>query len=101
MEVVRYTFPTWVVPLSNVIFILTAVMVINSVIRLLKSSFALGQGELILLYVTPQLRDNARWLRCIASDSLRAWTQFLVRNGRKRMAYAILAPPPAMAHGFR
>lgn len=64
MELVRYTFPTWVVPLSNVIFILTAVMIINAVIRLLllnskfwlasgaKSSFALGQGELLLLYVT-------------------------------------------------
>ena len=52
MEVVRYTFPTWVVPLSNVIFILTAVMLINGVIRLLKSDFALGQGELLFLYVT-------------------------------------------------
>ena len=52
MEVVRYTFPTWVVPLSNVIFILTAVMVINGVIRLLRSDSALGQGELLLLYVT-------------------------------------------------
>ena len=52
MEVVRYTFPTWVVPLSNVIFILTAVMLINSVIRLLSNNFALKQGELLLLYVT-------------------------------------------------
>ena len=47
MELVRYTFPTWVVPLSNVIFILTAVMLMNGVIRLLKSNFALGQGELL------------------------------------------------------
>ena len=52
MEIVRYTFPTWVVPLSNVIFILTAVMLINSVIRLLSSNVSLGQGELLLLYVT-------------------------------------------------
>ena len=55
MELVRYTFPTWVVPLSNVIFILTAVMLINAVIRLLKSSLALGQGELLFLYVTLSL----------------------------------------------
>ena len=55
MELVRYTFPTWVVPLSNVIFILTAVMLINAVIRLLKSSIALGQGELLFLYVTLSL----------------------------------------------
>ena len=52
MELVRYTFPTWVVPLSNVIFILTAVMLINSIIHLLKASAALGQGELLFLYVT-------------------------------------------------
>ena len=52
MELVRYTFPTWVVPLSNVIFILTAVMLMNGVIRLLRSNFALGQGELLFLYVT-------------------------------------------------
>ena len=52
MELVRYTFPTWVVPLSNVIFILTAVMLINGIIRLLKNNFALGQGELLFLYVT-------------------------------------------------
>ncbi len=52
MELVRYTFPTWVVPLSNVIFILTVVMLINGLVRLLKSSLALGQGELLFLYVT-------------------------------------------------
>lgn len=55
MELVRYTFPTWVVPLSNVIFILTAVMLMNGVIRLLNSSLALGQGELLFLYVTLSL----------------------------------------------
>ena len=52
MEVVRYTFPTWVVPLSNVIFTLTAVMLINAITRLLSIDFALKQGELLLLYVT-------------------------------------------------
>lgn len=55
MELVRYTFPTWVVPLSNVIFILTAVMLMNGVIRLLNSSLALGRGELLFLYVTLSL----------------------------------------------
>ncbi|MDE0484079.1 MAG: hypothetical protein OXI67_15990 [Candidatus Poribacteria bacterium] len=52
MELVRYTFPTWVVPFSNVIFILTAILLINIVIRLLKVNFAFGQGELLFLYVT-------------------------------------------------
>ncbi len=52
MELVQYTFPTWVVPLSNVIFLLAAVLLINGIIRLLKASFALSQGELLFLYVT-------------------------------------------------
>ena len=51
MELVRYTFPTWIVPLSNVIFILTAVMVINSLVRLLLPGIALRHGELLVLYV--------------------------------------------------
>ena len=52
MELVRYTFPTWVVPFSNVIFILIAILLINSILRLLKVNFAFGQGELLFLYVT-------------------------------------------------
>ena len=32
MELVRYTFPTWVVPLSNVIFILVLVLIINTIV---------------------------------------------------------------------
>ena len=33
MELVRYTFPTWIVPLSNVIFFLAVVMVVNHLVR--------------------------------------------------------------------
>lgn len=55
MELVRYTFPTWVVPLSNVIFILTAILLINSIIRFLNTNFVLGQGELLFLYVSLSL----------------------------------------------
>ena len=76
MEIVRYTFPTWVVPFSNVIFILTAVMLINGVIRLLKSDFALGQGELLLIYVTLSFATTRCWLRysykrsCLSLDTV-------------------------------
>ena len=51
MELVRYTFPTWIVPLSNVIFILTAVMTINALVRLFLPGIALRHGELLVLYV--------------------------------------------------
>lgn len=51
MELVRYTFPTWIVPLSNVIFILMFVIVINYLIRWLAPSIALRQDELLVLYV--------------------------------------------------
>ena len=75
MELVRYTFPTWVVPLSNVIFILTAVMLINGIIRLLKSNFALEQGEIALISVCDaQLRHNPGWMRCLSSDPICPWT---------------------------
>jgi hypothetical protein len=51
MELVRYTFPTWTVPLSNVIFILTVVTVINYAIRWIAPRAALRQDELLVLYV--------------------------------------------------
>ena len=51
MELVRYTFPTWIVPLSNVIFILTVVMVINYLVRWIDPRIALRPGELLTLYV--------------------------------------------------
>ncbi len=52
MELVRYTFPTWVVPYSNVIFILVAVLLINIFLRILKLKYTFGQGELLFLYVS-------------------------------------------------
>jgi hypothetical protein len=51
MELVRYTFPTWTVPLSNVIFILMAVVAINYLIRWIAPRAALRQDELLVLYV--------------------------------------------------
>ncbi len=51
MELVRYTFPTWVVPLSNVIFILIVLVAINAIVRHLTPRLALHQGELLVLYV--------------------------------------------------
>ena len=51
MELVRYTFPTWVVPLSNVIFILMGILVINRLIHLFAPSMALRRDELLLFYV--------------------------------------------------
>ena len=51
MELVRYTFPTWIVPLSNVIFFLAVVMVVNHLIRQISPRLALRHGELLVLYV--------------------------------------------------
>ena len=51
MELVRHTELSCVVPLSNVIFILMAVMVINYLIRWLTPSIALRKDELLVLYV--------------------------------------------------
>ena len=51
MELVRYTFPTWIVPLSNVIFFLALVMASNLLIRKIAPSLALRHGELLVLYV--------------------------------------------------
>ena len=51
MELVRYTFPTWVVPLSNVIFILVGVLVVNRLLHLVAPNLAFRASELLLLYV--------------------------------------------------
>ena len=51
MELVRYTFPTWIVPLSNVIFFLAVVMVVNHLVRQIAPRLALRHGELLVLYV--------------------------------------------------
>ena len=51
LELVRYTFPTWIVPLSNIIFILMIVMVINRLVHWITPRIALRQNELLVLYV--------------------------------------------------
>ena len=64
MELVRYTFPTWVVPLSNVIFILVLVLIINAVARYSTRLgwFPIGwtfqPQELLLLYVMLSLATS-------------------------------------------
>ncbi len=51
MELVRYTFPTWTVPLSNVIFILMVIMTLNYPVRWIAPRIALRPDELLVLYV--------------------------------------------------
>ena len=64
MELVRYTFPTWVVPLSNVIFILLLLLIVNTVINYVSSlsnlsiSCFLQPQELLLLYVMLSLATS-------------------------------------------
>ena len=47
LEVVRYTTPTWVVPLSNVLFSILVLTLLNVGLK----GFLLRQGELMGLYV--------------------------------------------------
>ena len=64
MELVRYTFPTWVVPLSNVIFILVLVLIINTVARYgtrlgwFPIGWTFQPQELLLLYVMLSLATS-------------------------------------------
>ena len=51
MEVVRYTYPTWIVPLANVIFTLMALLILNYLIGRMSPRVALRQDELLALYV--------------------------------------------------
>ena len=41
MELVRYTFPTWVVPLSNVVFVLSGLLIVNRAVRRIAPAKAL------------------------------------------------------------
>ena len=51
MELVRHTFFTWTVPLSNVIFILMIIMALNYPIRWIASRATLRRDEMLMLYV--------------------------------------------------
>ena len=51
MELVRYTFPTWVVPLSNLVFILVVIIIINLLLSWIWPRSVLRADELIVLYV--------------------------------------------------
>ena len=50
MEVVRYTYPTWIVPLANVVFTLMVVVILNDLIRRMAPRIALRQDELLVLH---------------------------------------------------
>ncbi len=50
MEVVRYTYPTWIVPLANVVFTLMVVVILNDLIRRMAPRIALRQEELLVLH---------------------------------------------------
>ena len=51
LEVVRYTTPTWVVPLSNVLFTIFVLILLNVGLKWISPKMMLGQGELMALYV--------------------------------------------------
>ncbi|MFC1717557.1 DUF6785 family protein [Candidatus Poribacteria bacterium] len=51
MEVVRYTYPTWIVPLANVVFTLMVVVILNYLIGRIAPRVALRQDELLVLYI--------------------------------------------------
>ena len=51
MELVRHTFLTWTVPLSNVIFILMVILALDYPIRWIASRAALRRDEMLALYV--------------------------------------------------
>jgi len=51
LEVVRYTTPTWVVPLSNVLFSILVLILLNVGLKLISPKMMLGQGELMAIYV--------------------------------------------------
>ncbi len=58
LEVVRYTHPTLIHPLSNVIFILLILTMFSLLLRKVLPNFALKRGELLTIYV----------MLCIASS---------------------------------
>jgi len=51
LEVVRYTHPTLIHPLSNVIFIIFVVMSIGGLLRLISPKLGLNQGEILTIYI--------------------------------------------------
>lgn len=51
LEVVRYTTPTWVVPLSNALFFILILILLNIGLKYVHPKMPLGQGELMGLYV--------------------------------------------------
>lgn len=49
MDIVRWSFPTYVVPFYNAIFILTVIVVLNFIIKRFFTSIALTQSELLTI----------------------------------------------------
>lgn len=51
LEVVRYTHPTLIHPLSNVIFIIFVLIAIGWILRFISPKLGLSQGEILTVYV--------------------------------------------------
>ena len=51
LEVVRYTTPTWLVPLSNVLFSILVLVLLNVGLKWICPKMRLSQGELMTLYL--------------------------------------------------
>ena len=50
-EVVRYTHPTLMAPISNVVFIVFILTVLSLILRKINAKFALSQSELLVSYI--------------------------------------------------
>ncbi len=63
-ETVRYTFPTWAAPISNVIFIVVVLMFFNGVLEKLFRRRFLNQAEFLMIYFLLSIAA------CICSDKI-------------------------------
>ncbi|MCS5611624.1 MAG: hypothetical protein NZ961_14495, partial [Candidatus Poribacteria bacterium] len=63
-ETVHYTFPTWLAPISNVIFIVLGLILINKIWVELSGRIFLDQTELLIIYFLLSISS------CISSDKI-------------------------------
>ena len=63
-ETVHYTFPTWLAPISNVIFIVVGLMLINKIWGKLSGCVFLDQSEFLIVYFLLSVSS------CICSDKI-------------------------------
>ena len=63
-ETVHYTFPTWLAPISNVIFIVMGLMLVNNIWEKLSGHEFLDQAEFLIIYFLLSISS------CICSDKI-------------------------------